>query len=105
MAPWGKAEVVRLIVDGLKPTVAPSGFSYVKKDGSFVRAIDDGRQKLGVALWNYHPLFAFSLTMTVRLDAVQAIVNQFSGSPPRFHSITTTSLTQLEFLGIPAERG
>ena len=105
MGRWGKPEVERLIVERLKPVVAPAGFRYVKKDESFVRAIDGGRQTLGVALWNYNPLFAFSLVMTVRLDAVQAIVNQFSGSPPTFHGVTTTTLTQLEFLGLPAEQG
>ncbi|WP_020474756.1 hypothetical protein [Zavarzinella formosa] len=105
MANWGKTEAERLIVSGLKSDTAPAGFRYVKKDGSFVRLIDGGRQMLGVALWNHNPLFAFSLTMTVRLDAVQAITNQHSGSPPQYHGITTTSLTQLEFLRLPAERG
>jgi hypothetical protein len=102
---WGKTEVARLIVGELKPAMAPAGFQYVKKDENFVRLIDGGRQMLGVALRNYDPLFVFSLTMTVRLDAVQAITNRYSGSPPRYHGITTTSLTQLEFLGLPAERG
>lgn len=105
MARWGKTEVERLIVGGLKPVTAPAGFRYVKRDQSFVRFIEGGQQRLGIALWNYNPLFAFSLTMTVRLDAVQAITNQYSGSPPQFHEITTTSLTQLEFLGAPSERG
>ena len=105
MARWVKSEVERLIVEGLNPAVNPGGFRYRKKEECFVRAIGDGRQKLGVALWDYNPLFAFSLTMTVRLDAVQAIVNQFSGSPPPYHGITTTSLTQLEFFGLPADRG
>ena len=99
MAQWGKPEVERL-----KPTVTPAGFRYVKKGESFVRAIAGGRQKLGGDLWNYNPLFAFSLTMTVRLDAVQAILNEFTGSPPRFHGITTTSFRQLEFLGLRREQ-
>lgn len=105
MAAWGKTEVARLIIAGLKPVTAPAGFRYVKKDQSFVRLIDGGRQMLGVALWNSNPLFEFSLNMTVRLDAVQVITNQYSGSPPQFHAITTTSITQLEFLGLPAVEG
>lgn len=105
MARWVKSEVERLIVKGLTPVVALAGFRYVKKEESFVRGINGGRQKLGLALSNYKPLFEFSLTLTVRLDAVQEIVNRFSGSPPEYHAITMTSLTQLEFLGLSAEGG
>ena len=37
VAAWGKTEVARLIIAGLKPVTVPAGFRYVKKDQSFVR--------------------------------------------------------------------
>jgi hypothetical protein len=105
MVQWVKSEVQGLIVEGLNPVVNPAGFRFRKKTENYVRPIAGGRQELGLALWDYNPQFKFSLTLCVRLDAVQDIVNQFSGSPPQYHKITLTSLTQLEYLGLPAEAG
>ena len=85
----------------LEPHLAPSGFRYRKKAESFVRRIPDGRQELSLALWGYKPSFEFSFSFSVRLEAAQAITNQFSGALPKYYDITTTSLTQLEFLGLP----
>jgi hypothetical protein len=102
---WGKGKVMRLIVASLTPVVRPAEFRFRKKAEGFVRTIEGGRQELGIALWNYNPLFRFSLTLCVRLEAVQEIINRFSGSPPEYHGTTLTSVTQLEFLGLPAEGG
>src|SRR5262245_1930873 len=102
---WIKSEVQRLIAQGLNPAVNPAGFRYRKKSEGFVRKSAGGRQELVIPLWDYNPLFKFSLTLCVRLDAVQEIVNRFSGSPPQYHGITLTSITQLEFLGLPSSGG
>jgi hypothetical protein len=102
---WGKGEVMRLIAESLTPVVRPAGFRFKKKAEDFVRAIGGGRQELGIALWDFNPLFKFSLCLNVRLDVVEEIVNRFSGSSPEYHGITMTSLTQLEFLGLPAVDG
>jgi hypothetical protein len=100
---WNKSAVRSQIAQALEQAVAPAGFRYRKKIDGFVRNIGGGRQELGIALWDHDPLFDFSLNLCVRLEAVQEVVNQFSGSPPRYHEITLTSITQLEFLGVPAE--
>jgi hypothetical protein len=97
--------VRRLIAEGLNPAVKAAGFRYRAKAEGFVRNIGGGRQELGIALWDYNPLFKFSLNLCVRLDAVQEIVNRFSGSSPRYHGMTLTSVTQLEFLGLLATGG
>ena len=60
---------------------------------------------MGVALSDYNPLFRFSLTLCVRLESVEAIKNQSLETPERYRDGTVSSLTQLEFLGLPAQPG
>jgi hypothetical protein len=105
MTTWIKTEVRRLVAEAVTPVVSPAGFRFKKTSEAFVRAIDGGRQKLGLPLVDYNPVFEFSFTLCIRLQAVQDITNRFSGSPPKYHGITLTSITQLEFLGLPAEPG
>ncbi len=101
MARWVKTEVRRLIVDAVAPVVSVAGFRFKKASEAFVRKIDGGRQELGLPLVDCNPVFKFSFTLCIRLEAVQEITNRFSGSPPKYHSMTLTSITQLEFLGMP----
>src|SRR5436190_18399855 len=105
MPQWIKSEVRGLIYQALEPVVAPAAFRLQKKKDSFVRKIDGGRQEIGVALSDYNPLFRFSLTLCVRLEAVEAINNQSLDIAERYRDLTVSSLTQLEFLGLPAQPG
>jgi hypothetical protein len=105
MAQWLKTEVRRMIVDAVTPVVSRAGFRFKKASEAFVRKIDGGRQELGLPLVDYNPVFHFSFTLCMRLEAVQDITNRFSGSPPKYHSTTLTSITQLEFLGLAAGPG
>jgi hypothetical protein len=90
-----KTEVRDLIYRELGPLLP--GFKAKPRAESFERTIPQGKQALMVAIVDYKPEFRFSLVLTIRLEAVQQIVNQFSGSPPRYHKITTTTLTQLDW--------
>ena len=105
MARWLKTEVRRMIVDAVTPVVSAAGFRFKKAQEAFVRRIEDGRQELGLPLVDYNPVFQFNFTLCIRLEAVQEITDRFSGSPPKYHSMTLTSITQLEFLGLPAKPG
>jgi hypothetical protein len=105
MARWVKTEVRRIIVDAVTPVVSAAGFRFNKASEAFVRKIDGGRQELGLPLVDYNPVFQFSFTLCMRFDAVQDITNRFAGSPPKYHSMTLTSITQLEYLGLPAKPG
>ena len=105
MARWLKTEVRRMIVDTVSPVVSPAGFRFKKATEAFVRKIDGGRQELGLPLVDYNPVFRFSFTLCMRVEAVQDITNRFSGSPPKYHSMTLTSITQLEFLSLAAGPG
>jgi hypothetical protein len=73
------------------------GWKLVKKDEAFVRPISGGRQTLGIAIVDYKPEFRFSLVLTTRLDAVENIFNQFNSAPAAYHSLTVTSITQLDY--------
>src|SRR5579871_6551822 len=103
MAEWRKSEVLRQLSEAIAPVVNTAGFRFKKSTQAFVRKIDAGRQELGLALVDYNPEFQFSFNLCVRLEAVQEIVNRFSGSPTKYHSTTLSSITQLEFLGLPTE--
>ncbi|MDZ7363650.1 MAG: hypothetical protein ONB46_23475 [candidate division KSB1 bacterium] len=92
-----KQEVRDMIYTGLNSVLAGNGFRLKKSEESFVRPISGGQQRIYVALWDYQPEFIFSLTMGVRLDAVEQVFHLFSGSPPKYQSMSMTTLTQLEY--------
>ena len=52
---------------------------------------------LGLPLWDYNPTFEFSLNICIRLDAVEDVFHHFSGSPPKYHSMSFTTMTRLEY--------
>lgn len=105
MRRWIKSEVRSMIVDAVAPIISGKGFRFKKTSEAFVRKIEGGRQELGVSLVDYNPIFQFSFTLCSRLEAVQEITNRFSGALPQYHSMTLTSITQLEFLGLTARQG
>jgi hypothetical protein len=103
VAKWLKTEVRRMIVDAVTPVVSGAGFRFKKASEAFVRKIEGGRQELVLPLVDYNPVFHFSFALCTRFEAVQDIANRFSGSTPKYHSMTLTSITQLEFLGLAAK--
>jgi hypothetical protein len=59
---------------------------------------------LGLPLLDYNPEFEFSLNICIRLDAVEELFHKFSGSPPKYHAMSDTTITRLEhFIGGPAK--
>jgi hypothetical protein len=103
MGTWTKTGVRKLIVEALTPLMAPAGFRFRKSE--FVRKMDGGRQELTVTLADYNPVFRVSLVLCSRFDAVQEITNRFSGASEKDFGETLTSMTQLEFFGLPAKPG
>jgi hypothetical protein len=92
-----KQEVRDLIYSELDKILSSTGFRLVKTDEAFVRAIPEGKQKIYVSLIDYNPRFIFSLTVGIRLNAVEDIFNLFSGADQKSQKYTVTSLTQLEY--------
>src|ERR1044072_7986884 len=92
-----KQEIRDLIYAGLKEILGGAGFKLNKKEGAFTRSIPNGFQRIYVPLYDYNPLFVFSLTIGIRLNAVEDIANQFSGAMGPGQAQTTTSLTQLGY--------
>jgi hypothetical protein len=75
----------------------------VRKNGLYPKIIG-GRQMLGLPLWDYSPEFEFSLNICIRLDVVEEIFHEFSGSPSKYHSMSFTTMTTLQyFTGGPAK--
>jgi hypothetical protein len=92
-----KQEIRDFIYAGLKEVLVGAGFKLNKKEGAFSRSIPNGFQRIYVPLYDYNPEFVFSLTIGIRLDAVEDIFNQFSGAMGPGQAQTTTSLTQLGY--------
>lgn len=91
-----KPEMANLIFEMLTGILAGTDFRLKKSEQGFLRKIGGGRQMLGLPLWDYHPEFEFSLNICIRLDAVEQIFHQFSGSPPKYHSMSFTMMARLE---------
>ena len=97
-----KPEMADLIFDMLGRTLSGTDFRLKKSEDAFVRKIPGGKQMLGLPLWDYNPVFEFSLNIGIRLDAVEAVFHQFSRSPPKYQSLSFTAMTRLEhFTGGP----
>lgn len=62
-----------------------------------MRKIADGKQTLFIGIVDYKPEFRFSMALTTRLEEVQQIVNQFSGTTPKYYKTTQTTLTRLDW--------
>jgi hypothetical protein len=92
-----KQEISNFIYAGLKEVLAGAGFRLNKREGAFTRSIPNGFQRIYVPLYDFNPVFVFSLTIGIRLDAVEEIFNQFSGAMGAGQAQTTTSLTQLGY--------
>src|SRR5439155_26327593 len=82
-----------------------AGFRLRKCEEGFVRHSPRGRQFVGVPLVDYNPEFLMSLVVCIRLDAAEEIFHIFSGSPPRYQSMSYTTITQLEYFTstVPSE--
>jgi hypothetical protein len=96
-----KAEARESIYRELTPLFP--GFRLKKSDEGFVRAIPGGTDKVLVPLIDYNPIFIFSLIMGIRNEEVERIFNLFSGSPPKYHAMTLTTMTPLDFF-YPGQR-
>src|SRR5262245_42883866 len=92
-----KQEMANLIFEVLGGTLSGTDFRLKKSEDGFVRKIPGGRQMLGLPLWDYNPEFEFSLNICIRLDAVEEVFHRFSGSQPKYHGMSFTTITRLEY--------
>jgi hypothetical protein len=92
-----KQEMMNLLFALLHEALSETDFRLKRSDDGFVRKILGGRQVLGVPLWDYNPQFEFSLNICIRLDQVEEIFHRFSGSPAKYHAMSFTTITRLEY--------
>jgi hypothetical protein len=92
-----KQEMMNLLFQMLGSKLADTDFRLKKSEAGFVRKIPGGWQMLGVPLWDYNPEFVFSLNICIRVDGAEEVFHQFSGSPAKYHSLSVTTITPLEY--------
>jgi hypothetical protein len=97
-----KSQVRDLLYAGLGEVVTPTGF-LLKKNDAFVRPISGGLNRIYVPLWDYNPVFRFSLTAGIRIDAVEQLFHLCSGAPTAYQKMSSTTLTQLSYFTEPDE--
>ena len=90
-----KQDMANLIFEMLGGILSETNFRLKKSESCFVKKIPEGRQMLGLPLWDYRPEFQFSLNICIRLDAVEDIFHKFSGSSD--HSASFTTMARLEY--------
>jgi hypothetical protein len=77
----------------------PGGYKLTKIDKyteGFVRTDDGVRQSIVIPLWDHKGEFQFSLTMCIRIEAVEAISNLFSGVLPEYQASSDTCVINLQ---------
>jgi hypothetical protein len=104
MAEMKKQEIKDRIFQELAPSLAETGFRLKKTEDAYIRRIAGGRQMLGLPLWDYRPIFEFSLNICIRVDEVDAIFHLIARTPPKYQAMSVTTITTLEyFVGQPAK--
>jgi hypothetical protein len=81
-----KNEVRDLIFAGLNEILSKKGFRQKKTADHFVRKIGEGWQRIDVGLWDYNPLFRFSLGVSIRIDAIEDVVAGILAGPDYYPS-------------------
>jgi hypothetical protein len=97
-----KREVKEIIYCDIGPIVSAKGFKLKRAEDSFERKITDGKQSIGVPVIDYAPKYKISLTLAIRLDAVENIIHLFSGSPTKYHKVSATYISRLDRF-VPSE--
>jgi hypothetical protein len=81
---------------------APLGFELQRDDERhntrFVRSGGDITQSISIPLYNYCPLFRFSLFVGFRSDAAEDLYNLFSGVLPEYQATSKTCIVLVESL-------
>jgi hypothetical protein len=86
-----------MVYERMKPLFESRGFRRRKGEIGLVRAIPGGRQEVGFPVWDYRPIFKFSLVASIRIEDVENLVNMFNEAPAKYHSSTITIATPLEY--------
>ena len=100
-----KQDVRQLLYAGLAASLAPGGFRLRTRDERFVRTVPEGQQSLSVALVQAWPGFECTVTLALRLTAVEELVQRILETPPQYAGSTMTTLTQLEHFGLEPKPG
>jgi hypothetical protein len=90
-------EVDTAFYEGLREILVPAGFKARKRDFSFKRATDFGFQEVIFAVLDYKPKFIFLFSIALRLDAVEDVLAQCSGTSPESGSQAVTANVKPEY--------
>lgn len=93
-----------LVLSRLDELLSPAGFRKEKRS-AFSRGIPQGRQVVSMAWLDRKPHCAFTLTLGIRLDAVEELAGPFLDVSPADARETPTTLTQLEHFGFEPQLG
>src|SRR5262245_15210793 len=87
-----RAEARAAITKELADITASAGFTIrssmagIKSEKCALRKIPDGRQTIGIALYDYNPAFQFSFVTCVRIDHVEAIRHRIYETASKYHA-------------------
>lgn len=87
-----KSQVNKAMYDGLAKILVPAGFKGRESDCRFIRHTAFGFQDVGAPLWDYDPVFAFSVNVGLRFDAIQNKANPLYPLDPKYWADAFTVL-------------
>ena len=93
-----------MVLSRLGELFSPAGFRKGERS-AFSRSIPQGRQVVSMAWIDRKPQCAFTLTLGIRLDAVEELAGPFLDVSPADAQETPTTLTQLEHFGFEPQLG
>lgn len=92
-----KSELLNALYEQLKGKLSDAGFRLVKREQAFKRKTATGSQHIVIPVWNYSPLFRFTLLASVRVDAVEDVFHRCSGEPDEIHSESSSLTTPFAY--------
>lgn len=98
------ATVLQFVADWLTGELGELGFVHRPNDEYVVRRMPQGRQDVGIAVWDRSRGVELSLILSVRIDAVEAMYHRFSGVLPEFQALSSTVVTPFHYFAGGPER-
>jgi hypothetical protein len=97
MSPVDNREAMDALTRWITPLVKEAGFVRIAESEYYSRWIPDGKQSIGIAVWDYNPLVEVTITASIRLDEVEEVFHLFSGSLPEHRGFSHTVVTPFNY--------
>jgi hypothetical protein len=96
-----KKQVTNLVRQGVSEGLKEYGFKFIKSKERILREHEAGFDVIYARVIDYNPIFQIEFSIAIRLERVEAIVNNFLDEEiqnPTFNSLTTTIASSYDIM-------